>query len=180
MKDYYKILQISPDASREVIEKVYKTLAKQYHPDMNSIENRRWAEEKFKEINEAYEVLSDDMKRRRYDIERNNELSDINKKYYDMLEKNEELRKQLGSLKENKTSQYSDITHNKNNKNTNNSFNINYIFSILSSIKDSIVRKSADERKKDFISLILTIIIVSTVLFILWHIEPVREFFYKI
>lgn len=64
-KDYHQILNISRDASDEEIKKAYRKLALQYHPDRNP--NDKSAEEKFKEINEAYEVLSDQDKRYRYE-----------------------------------------------------------------------------------------------------------------
>jgi curved DNA-binding protein len=64
-KDYYKTLGVERNASEEEIRKAYRKLAKQYHPDYNP--NDKKAEEKFKEINEAYEVLSDSKKRSHYD-----------------------------------------------------------------------------------------------------------------
>ncbi len=66
MKNYYEVLEISENASQEVIERVYKLFAKKYHPDVNP-DNPKEAEEKFKEITEAYEVLSDESKRKSYD-----------------------------------------------------------------------------------------------------------------
>ncbi len=66
MKDYYRILGISRDASEKEIKSAYKRLAKKYHPDLNP--GNKAAEEKFKEINEAYEVLSDPEKRKNYDM----------------------------------------------------------------------------------------------------------------
>lgn len=63
-KDYYKILGISKDANEEEIKKAYRKLALKYHPDKNQAAN---AEEKFKEIAEAYEVLTDTKKRELYD-----------------------------------------------------------------------------------------------------------------
>ena len=64
-KDYYKILGVSEGASADEIKKVYRGLAKKYHPDANP--NNKAAEEKFKEISEAYYVLSDAKKRQDYD-----------------------------------------------------------------------------------------------------------------
>ncbi|RME55401.1 molecular chaperone DnaJ [Candidatus Woesearchaeota archaeon] len=63
-KDYYEILGVDKNASKEEIKKAYKRLAKKYHPDLNK---ETGSAEKFKEINEAYSVLSDDHKRANYD-----------------------------------------------------------------------------------------------------------------
>ena len=64
-KDYYKILGVERNASEDDIRKAYRKLAMQYHPDRNP--NDKQAEEHFKEINEAYQVLSDSTKRAHYD-----------------------------------------------------------------------------------------------------------------
>lgn len=64
-KNYYEILGVSKDASQDEIKKAYRTLVKKYHPDLHP--NDAQAAEKFKEINEANEVLSDETKRRNYD-----------------------------------------------------------------------------------------------------------------
>ncbi len=66
MKDYYAILGVSRDASEKEIKSAYKRLAKKYHPDLNP--GNKAAEEKFKEINEAYEILSDPVQRKNYDL----------------------------------------------------------------------------------------------------------------
>lgn len=65
-KDYYKILGLSNSASADEIKKAYRTLAMQYHPDRNH-GKEEWANEKFKEINQAFSVLGDPEKRRQYD-----------------------------------------------------------------------------------------------------------------
>jgi curved DNA-binding protein len=64
-KDYYAILGISRDASAEDIKKAFRRLARKHHPDV--AKDKKAAEEKFKDINEAYEVLSDPSKRKKYD-----------------------------------------------------------------------------------------------------------------
>lgn len=69
METLYDILEVSKKASKEIIEKAYKTLAKKYHPDLQDEKDRAYAEEKMKKINEAYEILSNDEKRSNYDRE---------------------------------------------------------------------------------------------------------------
>ena len=64
-RDYYEVLNVSKDDGLDEIKRAYRSLAKKYHPDLNPNDDE--AEQKFKEINEAYEVLSDPDKRARYD-----------------------------------------------------------------------------------------------------------------
>ena len=63
-KDYYKILGVSRDASQEDIKRSYRKLARKYHPDVSKEKN---AEQRFKEVGEAYEALKDSQKRAAYD-----------------------------------------------------------------------------------------------------------------
>ena len=64
-RDYYEVLGVERNASKEELRKAYRKLAMQYHPDRNP--DNKEAEEKFKEAAEAYEILNDDDKRARYD-----------------------------------------------------------------------------------------------------------------
>lgn len=63
-RDYYEVLGVGKDASKQDIRKAYRKLAREYHPDVNKADD---AEDKFKEVKEAYEVLRDDQKRAQYD-----------------------------------------------------------------------------------------------------------------
>jgi DnaJ-class molecular chaperone len=77
MTNYYDILNISKNATKDEIKNSYKKLAMKYHPDKN-IDNKEVAEEKFKQVSEAYEVLSDEKKKYEYDNGRNIVLNNQN------------------------------------------------------------------------------------------------------
>ena len=64
-KDYYEVLGVPRSASEAEIKKAFRKLAREHHPDV--AKNKKQAEEKFKELNEAYEVLGDPAKRKKYD-----------------------------------------------------------------------------------------------------------------
>ena len=83
MKNYYEMLEVSENASKEVIDKAYKVLAKKYHPDLQEEKNKKAAEEKIKSLNEAYEVLSNPQKKQAYDAK------------LERLKKEEDQRKQV-------------------------------------------------------------------------------------
>lgn len=71
-ENYYEILEVSTKASPEIIKKAYITLVKKYHPDLQDDSKKEEYENKLKKINEAYEVLSDETKRKNYDLELEN------------------------------------------------------------------------------------------------------------
>lgn len=112
-KNYYDILEVNKNASKEIIEKAYKTLVKKYHPDLQNENLKLEYEEKIKLINEAYEILSDDEKRKNYDLNLESDsisLEDYNKLY----DENINLKKEINYLKNN--------IINKKNINLNNNF----------------------------------------------------------
>lgn len=91
MKNYYEILEVDKNASEEVIEKAYKTLAKKYHPDL---QNDSDCQDKMRQINEAYEILSNDFKRREYD-EKIKRQSVAIEEYNRIIQENNRLKKDL-------------------------------------------------------------------------------------
>lgn len=138
MKNYYEELEVSKTASKEVIEKVYKVLAKKYHPDTTTESDKIAAEEKFKAISEAYEILSNDEKREKYDLELEQSNPTISyEEYINVVNQRDALSNSLNNLKNefyqfknsNNTNQYYNNNHipynqvNSNLNNTNDSYN---------------------------------------------------------
>ena len=133
MKNYYDELEVSKTASKEVIEKVYKVLAKKYHPDTTKQVDKQAAEEKFKAISEAYEILSDDEKRKKYDSELNYSNPTISyEEYMNVVTQRDILNDKLNKLK-NQYYQKDNITkYYRNLSNTDNNYqntNSNYTYS---------------------------------------------------
>ena len=91
MKNYYEILEVDKNASEEVIERAYKTLAKKYHPDLQNNSN---CQDKMRQINEAYEILSNDFKRREYDEKIKRQSVSI-EEYNRIIQENNRLKKDL-------------------------------------------------------------------------------------
>lgn len=88
MKTLYEILEVSENASKEVIEKAYRVLAKKYHPDLQPEEQKQKAETTIKKINEAYDILSNEVKRKEYDeMLKQKRLQEENEKIQQELEK---------------------------------------------------------------------------------------------
>ena len=92
MKNYYEILEVDKNASEEVIEKAYKTLAKKYHQDLQNNSN---CQDKMRQINEAYEILSNDFKRREYDEKIIKRQSVSIEEYNRIIQENNRLKKDL-------------------------------------------------------------------------------------
>lgn len=175
-KNYYEILEVDKKASPEIIKKSYSTLAKKYHPDLQPEDMKQDAEEKFKLINEAYEVLSDPEKRKNYDTSLSENI--ISKEEYDSLYiENQKLKNIINQMQkrylqdnyelyDEKKETYDNMYDNQNsdylNEDNNYDSNNNY---------DYTYQKTAKDRVKNLIAIIITILI----LFVLWHIPFVQN-----
>ena len=91
MKNYHEILEVDKNASEEIIEKAYKTLAKKYHPDLQNNSNNQ---NKMQQINEAYEILSNDFKRREYDEKLQRQSVSV-EEYNKIIQENNRLKQDL-------------------------------------------------------------------------------------
>lgn len=208
-KNYYDILQVNQNASPEIIEKAYKTLAKKYHPDLQPEENKKQAEEILKDINEAYEILSNPTSKADYDNSlKENYISEED--YENLYNQNEVLRNKLNTIYESQrenlenNTYYEDI-ENKNNHVYNNSSrqeNADFIRQQTENLKYQEELQKAREQAyhdayiqdlknrgykikykktfKDYLKGFISIIIVIFVLVVLWHIPFIHDFFMDI
>ena len=169
MKNYYEILQVSHNASPEIIEKAYRTLSKQYHPDLQPRDKLYWAECQFKELKEAYDVLSNPLTRKNYDIALTNFYhSQIN--YAPITNTNV-------SSQEQSVSNQQSLPKKKKNKPPSNKQKIDgLVEASVVGLKDLIHdipaafkkhrSKPKEERSKDIKALFLSLLIVSIIVFI--------------
>lgn len=178
MKNYYEILEVSENASSEVIERAYKVLAKKYHPDTWPRDKLYFAENKFKEITEAYEVLSDAELRKNYDskIGLNYSLDD---KYNNLYSEHEKLKQEINNMKINNESQ--NYINQRQNINRFVKPSPTFFKTYISQIRDAIKterQKPSDERARDLKALVLTIIIISILLFIFLKVPFLKNFLF--
>lgn len=165
MKNYYQILEVNENASPEVIEKAYKVLAKKYHPDSWPSDKIYWAEDRFKEITEAYQTLSNIDLRKSYDLQIGINNSFENK-YTDLYNEHEKLKQEVNSMKiRNKSKEYKENLE--GNEST--SYFKRYSATIKNLIYDE-MKKSQEERSKDLKALLLTIVIISILIFVFWKV----------
>lgn len=202
MKNYYEILEVNRSASPEVIAKVYKLLAKKYHPDVQTELPKDEAEEKFKQIAEAYEILSDENKRKEYDskLEEFEHQNNVDlSKFQELQNYCMELENEINILKSNlnssgnfvadEPSYYADENASNNNyENVSNAINdkaykdaVNkaYHDAYINNLKNMGYRvkykKTFKETFKNFISLIITVVVIFIILKIIWSIPSLKE-----
>lgn len=186
-KNYYDILEVNKNASPEIIEKAYKTLIKKYHPDLQENELKNEYEEKIKKINEAYEILSDTEKRRIYNLNLKNTEFSIDD-YNNLYNENINLKKEINYLKNKiNNNSYNNLQkntydnslnniENEINKKINNAVNKAYYDAYIQDLKNRGYKIKYKKTLRDFIALILTLLIITLISFILWHIPFINNY----
>ena len=99
MKNYYEILEVDKKASKEVIEKAYKALAIKYHPDLKEGADKKLSETRMIEINEAYNVLSDETRRAEYDSKLQSAQENLYGNSEFLKAENDRLKQELARIK---------------------------------------------------------------------------------
>lgn len=195
-KNYYDILQVNKNASPEIIEKAYKILAKKYHPDLQPEDQKKQAEEILKEINEAYEVLSTPEKKKDYDdslLEEETQKHSESNSYYNHENTGTNFnsipihelkyRQQQELLRQQKLQQEQQLQREKElayQEQLQQAREKAYYDAYIQDLKNRgykiRYKKSLKDYIKDFTAVILTIFI----LFLLWQIPFVQNFFLQL
>ncbi len=198
MKNYYEILEVDKKASKEIIDKAYRTLVKKYHPDLKEHTEKTDAEAKIKEINEAYDILSDKEKREEYNKTLQNSFISIDK-YNLLIEENRNLKLQLKKLENtilsklnqndnsNNTTSNQTYTYTEHNNYSNNMYN-NYTSNNKKNIYHNNNNHSKTSPKKSILNLLFSILqniftlisryfFIVLILFILFII--IRKYFFN-
>ncbi len=166
MKNYYEILEVNKKASKEVIEKAYKVLVKKYHPDLYSGQKKEYAEKKIKEINEAYNVLTDEFMKEQYDTELEKQEQETLYRKYGNRQNNNVNNKEKNNIQEKEVEDFNERM--KKHK-------VGSFSGIIELCKELYKNKPKRDEikevtKKDILALVLTIIVVILIGIALWFI----------
>mgnify|MGYP005773052219 CR=1 FL=1 len=171
MKNYYEILEVNKKASKEVIEKAYKVLVKKYHPDLYSGQKKEYAEKKIKEINEAYNVLTDEFMKEQYDAELEKQEQEILYRKYENRQSNNVQSNSINS-KEKNNMQEKEVEDLNERMRKHKVGSFSGIIELCKEIyKNKPKRDEIKEiTKKDILAFVLTIIVVILIGVALWFI----------
>lgn len=189
MSNLYEILEVSQKASKEVIDKAYHVLAKKYHPDLQKDDEKKKAEDKMKQINEAYEILSNEEKRKQYDEElriqreeqkRIEEMKNVQqeqntkKESYiqnDNVEKlrQEEIEKQIEMQKQMQEQEYSNM------QKLQNEMNRAYAQAYNDYWRSRGYKIKEPWTLKRFIELLKVLVIIAIIIAIIWFFPPTHK-----
>ena len=172
MKNYYDILEISQRSSKEVMKNAYQVLVKKYQPDLYKGQDRIYAEQKIKDINEAYKILSDDFLREQYDTELEKEIKNYTNK--------ENIKKDNIKDERYKEKRIKQKVPKENSTEESNFHRVGTFMSLIDLGKDifrNVPRKRIkDIKKEDLIAAGLTLLIIIVLGIILWFIPATNSF----
>jgi len=188
MQNYYEILQVNQNASQEVIDKAYRVLAKQYHPDVQPRDKVFWAEAQLKQINAAYDVLSDPSKREEYNMSIGlSHRVENSQEYQNLYSEKEQLEQELNNLKSEKDTKKGVLNklnpfggkgqtnYNVNNRNLLSQLNLKEGFRGIGQTLYNETKKSKEERSKDIKAMIITVIIMAFLIFLFLKVPFLRH-----
>lgn len=157
MKNYYEILEVNKLASKEVIDKAYKVLVKKYHPDTQSGKSKTFYENKIKDINEAYEVLSNEFLREQYNLE---------------LEKEKQTKNNINNERKQSNQQKRTENSTENNESNYKVGTLSGVVELVKQLSRNMPKPNIDVKpsSKGIFAAILTVIIVLIIGSILWFI----------
>ena len=171
MKNYYDLLEVTPKASKEIIEKAYRVLIKKYHPDLYHGEERIYAENKTRELNEAYRILSSDFLREQYDLEleKERQFNNSNNSNYQYSKNNFNNQKESIQMQNNR--QEAEVKKHK----------VGTFMSMVDLTKEIFKKRNKRQgpreiKKEDKIAAGLTLLIVVILGVILWFIPATNGF----
>lgn len=192
-KNYYEILEINKNASPEIVKKAYTTLAKKYHPDLQEGMLKHAYEEKLKLINEAYEVLSNETKRKEYDEQLFQENLEKERMTDELINENMNLKNELNRIKNNNsnTQQYNTNVNRNSNQNINaqyeNQMKYNeeiqrarakaYHDAYIQDLKNRGYKIRYKKTLKDYFVNFVSLLITILILILLWQIPFIRNIF---
>lgn len=178
-KNYYEILEVDKHASSDIIKKAYTTLAKKYHPDLQPDDQKEDAKKKLQKINEAYETLSNEELRKKYDISLSNTLIPI-EQYNAIFLENQKLKNIINEFhKQYLRNNYEIIDSDNSSTSKDNYINEEYSnneYNKYSDKDDFSTNNSLERNIKNIIAIILTFLI----LFLLWQIPFIQNIIKKI
>lgn len=184
-QNYYEILEVDKNASPEIIKKAYTTLAKKYHPDLQNDDVKHLYEEKLKLINEAYETLSDEEKRKKYDLTIVDNYAMLEENLSKLSKENEFLRNQYkNSFTEQKNS-YNEPTNNATSQNNYKEEQIRkareqaYHDAYIQDLKNRGYRIKYKKEPKDYFKNFVAALLTILILLFLWQLPFVRDFILK-
>lgn len=193
MKNYYQILEVDKNASQETIEKVYRLLAKKYHPDLYQGENKEECTEKIKQIIKAYNVLANPETRAEYD-ESLKESTLSQEEQERIIQENYELKQQIAKMEQEQAIEEEMQMQEPEHADQGSIMNMGRVFkeqlsaakqkayhdAYISDLKSRGYKIKYKHGLKDYLRAVLFVVAIIVVAFLLYQIPPIKHFFHNL